>query len=231
MNTDLLDILRGADTPTVCNAVEVVQGKRGFAQFTRGTMISSAPGEPAVVGYAVTAKIAALRPPTEPADVIKNRRMLYYRAMHDAQKPSVAVIEDMDYPHCVGAYWGEINTTLHKGFGMSGALTNGVVRDLGDLPGGFPVIAGSIGPSHGFVHVVSVAEPVTIFGLEVRQGDLIHADRHGALVVPAGVVSGLAGAIARLRQTERLILDPALGGCFDFEAFERAWAEFEKART
>lgn len=231
MNTDLLEILRGADTPTVCNAIEVVQGKRGFAQFTRGTMISTAPGEPAVVGYAVTARIAAVRPSSEPVDVIRARRMAYYRAMHDAPKPSVAVVEDIDFPDCIGAYWGEINTTVHKGFGMSGALTNGVVRDLGDLPAGFPVVAGSIGPSHGFVHVISLGEPVSIFGLEVRQGDLVHADRHGALVIPSDVVSGLATAIDRLRKTEQLILDPARSRGFNFEAFELAWGEFEKART
>lgn len=50
--------------------------------------------------------------------MIRARRMAYYRAMHDAPKPSVAVIEDLDYPNCIGAYWGEINTTIHKGFGM-----------------------------------------------------------------------------------------------------------------
>jgi regulator of RNase E activity RraA len=231
MNAELLDILRGAHTPTVCNAIEVVQGKRGFSQFTRGTMISTAPGEPAVVGYAVTAKIAALRPASEPTDVIRARRIAYYRAMHDAPKPSVAVVEDMDFPNCIGAYWGEINTTVHKGFAMSGAVTNGVVRDLGDLPTGFPVIAGSIGPSHGFVHVVSIGEPVSIFGLEVRQGDLIHADRHGSLVVPRDVLAGLGGAIAKLRETEQLILNPARDDGFDFAAFETAWSEFEKART
>lgn len=231
MNTDLLDLLRGADTPTVCNAIEVVEGKRGFSRFTRGTMICTAPNEPPIVGYAVTAKIAAVSPPSEPADVIRARRMAYYRAMHDGPKPSVAVIEDTDYPDCIGAYWGEINTNVHKGFGMSGALTNGVVRDLGDLPSGFPVVAGSIGPSHGFVHVVSLGEPVTIFGLTVSQGDLVHADRHGALVVPRAVVGGLAAAIEKLRRTERLVLEPARAPGFDFTTFEKAWAEFEKART
>ena len=68
MNAELLDILSRVDTPTVCNAIEVVQGKRGFDRFTRGTMICTEPGR-AVVGYAVTAQIAALAPPTEPPDV------------------------------------------------------------------------------------------------------------------------------------------------------------------
>jgi len=230
MNAELLEILSRVDTPTVCNAIEVVQGKRGFDRFTRGTMICTEPGR-AVVGYAATAQIAALAPPTEPPDVIRARRMAYYKAMHDAPKPSIAVVEDLDFPNCIGAYWGEINTTIHKGFGMSGALTNGVVRDLGDLPHGFPVIAGSVGPSHGFVHVRSVGQAVRVMGLEVRQGDLIHADRHGALVVPPEVIGDLASTIGKLHATERLVLDPARRPDFDFAAFEAAWAAFEKART
>lgn len=230
MTPELLALLRRVDTPTVCNAIEVVQGKRGFSAFTRGTMLCSEPGQ-AVVGYAVTAQIAALAPPAEAPDVIRARRMAYYKAMHDAPKPSVAVVEDLDFPDCIGAYWGEVNATIHKGFGMSGALTNGVMRDLGDLPAGFPVIAGSVGPSHGFVHVRSLGQPVTVFGLRVAQGDLIHADRHGALVVPPEVVPHLAAGIERLLATERLVLDPARAPGFDFAAFEAAWGAFEKART
>lgn len=230
MTPDLLDLLRRIDTPTVCNAIEVVQGKRGFDAFTRGTMQCSDVSQP-VVGYAVTAQIAALAPPHEAPEVIRARRMAYYKAMHDAPKPSVAVIEDLDFPNCIGAYWGEVNTTIHKGFGMSGALTNGVMRDLGDLPAGFPVIAGSVGPSHGFVHVRSLGEPVTVFGLRVAQGDLIHADRHGAVVIPPSVLLDLHSGIEKLLATEKLILDPARSACFDFEAFEVAWSAFEKART
>ncbi|TVS01684.1 MAG: RraA family protein [Rhodobacteraceae bacterium] len=230
MTPDLLTLLQRVDTPTVCNAIEVVQGRRGFDAFTRGTMLCSELGR-SVVGYAVTAQIAALAPPSEPPAVIRTRRMAYYKAMHDAPKPSVAVIEDLDFPDCIGAYWGEVNTTIHKGFGMSGALTNGVMRDLGDLPEGFPVIAGSTGPSHGFVHVRSLGEPVTIFGLRVAQGDLIHADRHGALVIPPEVVPGLTGGIEKLLATEKLILDPARAPGFDFATFEQAWAAFEEARN
>lgn len=230
MDDNLLALLRRVDTPAVCNAIEVVQGRRGFSAFTRGTMVCTDPGR-AVVGYAVTAQIAAIAPPQEELDVIRARCMAYYRAMHDAPKPSVAVIEDLDYPNCIGVYWGEINTTVHKGFGMSGALTNGVVRDLADLPKGFPVIAGSIGPSHGFVHVRSVGQPVRVMGLDVRQGDLIHADRHGAVVVPPDAITALGKAIAKLQATERLIFDPARAPGFDFAAFERAWSAFEQART
>jgi regulator of RNase E activity RraA len=227
----LLALLRGCDTPTVCNAVETVQGRRGFQGFTRGTMVCSAPGEPAIVGFAVTARLRAGAPPMEDAATVRARRMDYYRAMAEAPRPAVAVVEDEDFPACTGAYWGEINATVHRALGLAGALTNGVMRDLGDLPPGFPIVAGSVGPSHAYVHVTAVGTPVTVFGLRVAPGDLVHADRHGAVVVPPAVIPHLAEGIARLRAAERVILDPARAAGFDFAAFEAAWAAFERART
>jgi len=231
MNDDLLTLLRKVDTPTVCNAIEVAQGGRGFDRFTKGTVLCSDPDAGALVGYARTARIAAVNPPTEPPDVIKARRMDYYRHMAEGPRPGVAVVEDLDGQNAVGAFWGEINTTVHKGFGLSGALTNGVMRDLGDLPPSFPVIAGSIGPSHGFVHVREIGTPVRVFGMVVKDGDLIHADRHGALVIPNADIPNLAAAIHTLLANEKLVLDPARVEGFDFDAFEKAWTEFEAART
>ena len=231
MTPSLLKLLQSVDTPTVCNAIEVAQGKRGFDAFTRGTMLCSAPDEPAIVGYARTAKIAAVNAPTEAPEVIKARRMAYYKHMADAPMPAVAVVEDTDFPDCIGAYWGEINTTVHKGFGLSGTLTNGVMRDLGDVPTGYPVIAGSIGPSHGFVHVQEIGTQIEIFGMTVTEGDLIHADRHGALVIPKDVIETLEASIEKLLSTETLILEPARSAGFDFEVFEEAWITFEKSRT
>ncbi len=231
MDDALLALLRRHDTPTINNAIEVVQGKRGYRGFTRGTPIASDPAAPPMVGYAVTAKIAGTAPPVEDPAVIRARRMDYYRAMAEGPRPAVAVIEDVDYPDCIGAYWGEVNAAIHKGFGLSGVLTNGVLRDLGDLPEGLPILAGSLGVSHGFVHVREIGTPVAVFGLSVAPGDLIHADRHGAVVIPADVVAGLAAGIDKLQQSERVVLDPARQADFDFAAFERAWAEFERIRT
>ncbi|MDC0738664.1 RraA family protein [Cognatishimia sp. SS12] len=231
MTPSLLALMRSVDTPTVCNAIEVAQGKRGFNQFTRGTMLSSAPEDGAIVGYARTAKIAAVNPPTEAPEVIKARRMAYYEHMASGPKPSVCVVEDVDYPDCIGAYWGEINVSIHKGFGIEGTLTNGVMRDLGDVPEGYPVIAGSVGPSHGFVHVKEIGTEVEIFGMRVKEGDLVHADRHGAIVIPPEVIPDLEAAIQKLMQTERIILDAATKDGFDIDAFRAAWSAFEAART
>ena len=227
---DLLALLRKVDTPTVCNAIEIAQGKRGFNRFTRGTMQHSRPGDPAIVGFARTAKIAGLAPPTEPAEVIRARRLEYFRSMAAGSGPTAAVVEDVDFPNCIAGWWGEVHVAVHKGLGLAGAVTNGVMRDLDVLDDGFPVLAGSIGPSHGYVHCVEIGTPVNIFGMRVAQGELIHADRHGALVIPPDVLSDLKSAIETVFAREEIVLGPAREPGFDIAKLEEAWAKFEAVR-
>lgn len=230
MDEALLERLRQVDTPTVCNAIERVQGSRDFDRYTRITMISSAPDAPAIVGYARTARVSARRP-EENAEALRNRRLEYYRYMAGGPRPGIVVIEDVDVPDVLGAWWGELNATIHRGFGFAGAVTNGVMRDLGDLPEGFVVIAGTVLPSHGFVHVLDVNTRVRVFGLDVSPGELIHADRHGAVVIPEGVIDGLADGIAGCLASERILLEPARREDFDLAAFEAAFANMERSRN
>lgn len=228
---DLLALLRSVDTPTVCNAIEVAEGRRGFNRFTRGTMLHSRPGDPAIVGFARTARISGLAPPTEPMDVIRARRLAYNRSMAGGAGPTAAVVEDVDYPNCIAGWWGEVNVAIHKGLGLAGAITNGVMRDLDVMDEGFPVLAGSIGPSHGYVHVVEIGTPVSVMGMRVAQGELVHADRHGALVVPTEVIPELKRAIETVIASEAIVLGPAREPGFDIEKLEEAWIRFEAART
>ncbi|WP_299201927.1 RraA family protein [uncultured Tateyamaria sp.] len=230
MDDALHELLKSVDTPTVCNAIEVAQGKRGFNAFTRGTMLASDP-DGVMVGYARTARIRALTPPTEASDVVQARRIAYYKYMSEGDRPAVCVVQDLDVPNAIGAYWGEVNTNIHKAFGLSGTLTDGLMRDLGDLADGYPVVAGSVGPSHGFVHVVDYDQPVQIHGLDIRPGDLVHADRHGAIVIPEDVVPKLAEAIATLVRSETIVFDAVKGNRIGFEEFEAVWTAFEAART
>ena len=227
---DLLTLLQQVDTPTVCNAIEVAQGKRGYEAYTKGTKQCSAPGQ-SMVGFARTGNFARRVTATDDPDVIRARRLDYFRNMAEGPRPAIAVLEDMDYPDCVSAWWGEVHTNVHKGLGLNGALTNGVMRDLGDLAEGFPVVAGSIGPSHAFVHVRELGTPVNVFGMTVNQGDLVHADRHGGLVLPPEVIPNLKAAIEKMWAGEQIILGPAKEPDFDLEKLLEAWRAFEKART
>ncbi len=54
---ELLEALLKADTPTACNALEIVMGGRSAQIFTKGPVIPIDPKLPAFVGYAVTARL------------------------------------------------------------------------------------------------------------------------------------------------------------------------------
>ena len=188
-------------------------------------------GMPAMVGRARTAKISGQKPPTESSEIIKERRLDYFRAMARGPGPTVAVVEDLDHPNCIAGWWGEVHVAVHKGLGLKGALTNGVMRDLDVIDDGFPILAGSIGPSHGFVHVRELKTEVTLNGMCVKEDELIHADRHGAIVIPEEVIPHLENAIATVIKNEKIILTPARDPNFNIEKLEAAWVEFEAART
>jgi regulator of RNase E activity RraA len=118
----------------------------------------------------------------------------------------------------------------HKGLGVAGSLTNGIVRDLGALDGGYQVIAGSIGPSHAFVHVTELDVPVTILGMAVRPNDLVHADRHGAAVIPAEHIEKMPAAIDAVLRKEVPILAAARAPGFSIEKLRAAWAEADAVK-
>ena len=228
---DLYRLLISIDTPTVCNAIEVVQGKRGFANFSKKTIQAAYPKAPPLVGYALTAKIKGKAKPTLSPEVVKEIRKNYYEYMSKGPRPGVCVIEDVDYPDEVGAFWGEVNTWIHKGFKLSGTVTNGVMRDLDSMASDYQVIANSIGPSHAFVHVTDVDVPVEVFGVTIKPNDFVHADRHGIVNIPREVIGNLEQGILTLLKNEKIILDVAKGKDFSYEKFVKAWEKFEKART
>lgn len=228
----LIERLRTHDTPTICNAIEVANGRRGFDGFTHRTMSWSGPPDHRIVGFARTARIAGRTPPDDPPEDVRASRMDYFRAMAAGARPGIAVIEDMDGEAAYGAWWGEIHAQIHRRvFNLEGAVTNGVMRDLGDMPRDFPVLAGAVGPSHGFVHVREFGTPVEVFGMTVREGDLIHVDRHGAVNIPADMIDGLGAALDRLLSSEAIILNPLKENTLDLEQFETLWSKFEQART
>lgn len=228
---DFIKSLTQYDTPTISNAIEVVQGGRGYERFTRGTPVHAMNGAKAMCGYARTAKLTGLKPPTESPEVIKARRLEYYKYMAAGDEPTVCVVEDLDVPNAVSAWWGEVHSAVHKGLGMSGALTNGVMRDLDELDEGFPIVAGSVGPSHMFVHVTEIDTPVTIFDLRINPGELVHADRHGAIIIPEDILPKLAEGIKTLLASEQIILGPAREPGFDIDKLQEAWKKFEEVRT
>ena len=120
------------------------------------------------------------------------------------------MIEDLDGEHAgYGAFWGEVQSNVHKALGCLGTVTNGSIRDIPMIPAGFQMLAGSIGPSHAYVHVVEFGGAVNVHGMAARSGDLVHADRHGAVVVPLDKISPMMAAADALTKREARIIAAA----------------------
>ena len=170
---DLIKITSKYDTPTMCNAMDVMLGTRSAIGFTRNSVVTAQTSTQPIVGFAKTAKIRASSPSLKSQREINDIRIKYYEYIVKDEKNPVVVIEDTDYPNCIGAFWGELNVAVHKGLKIKGTVTNGLLRDLGMLDSGYQVIAGGIGPSHAFVHLTELDTPVNILGMEIELS-LIH---------------------------------------------------------
>jgi regulator of RNase E activity RraA len=224
LTQELLAVLKSVDTPTVCNALELlVPERRGFG-FTTRPLVCTRPELGPIVGIARTATIRAAHPSDSDTDQAYARDA-YYAYIDGGPKPSVVVIQDLDDERGYGSFWGEVNSNIHKGLGCDAVITNGSVRDLPDIAEGFQMLADRIGPSHAFVHVVDYARPVTVAGMRVSDGDVIHADQHGAVVIPRQVCGEIRRAADLISRRERVIIAAAQQPGFDAEALRRAQRE------
>lgn len=222
--SELVRKLRSVDTPTICNALEIAMGGRTAQGFTYGSIVAAPQPLPAIVGFARTARIRASAPSQRSPQDVRRMRLDYYRyvAGGNAEVPIIVVMQDADERPGIGSFWGEVNSVVHEGLGVAGVLTNGSVRDLGDLSPSFPILAGSVGPSHAHVHVEDIGTPVTVFGLEVVHGDLIHADRHGAVLIALEYLDALPACIDLVQRKEAPLLAAARSGSFNLAMLEQA---------
>jgi len=210
-----LAALAAFDTPTVCNALERLDPATQASGYITGSFVCGFPAMKPVVGYARTATIRAARPSALSAADQRALQNDYYRYIDAGPKPSIVVIEDLDGDAAgSGAFWGEVQSAIHVGLGTLGLITNGSVRDLDQWAPGFQFLAGRIGPSHAYAKPVAFGGAVNVLGMRVKDGDLLHADRHGAVVVPVALAKGVADAARIVAEREAQILAVARGpGC------------------
>ena len=228
LTADDLAVLTQWDTPTICNALELTTPERQGHGFTVHPFVCLDPGLKPMVGYARTAKIRAAAPVHDGATGKESgARVPYYEYIAQGPGPTIVVMQDLDPSPGVGAFWGEVNTTVHKGLGALGVITNGSYRDVTDSAPGFQVLGGLVGPSHAFVHPVDFATPVNIHGMDVEHDDIIHADQHGAVVVPNDAVKKIPAAIDLISRREAEVLSAARADDFDIEKLKVVLAQIK----
>jgi len=213
------------DTPTICNGLEHLSSEYRVKSFTVEQMQCFDPSLPPIIGYARTAMIRSMTPPEGKPEDIREMRARYYETISAPPNPSISVIQDLDPTPGFGAFWGEVNTAIHKGLGCLGVVTNGSFRDIDACAPGFQLLGGKVAPSHAWVHLVAIECEVNIFGMAVKPNDIIHADRHGAVVVPEECVKDLPSAIDVLARREAVILEVARSPGFNVEILKKAMAD------
>jgi len=226
LTEDLRARLTRLDTPTVCNALEIVAPERRGYGYTVQPLVCPRPELPSMVGVARTAAIRAQHPSDRKGSEARAMQDAYYAYVDAGPKPAIMVIQDLDgASRGYGSWWGEVNTNIHKGMGCLGLVTDGSVRDLPDNAEGFQILADRVGPSHAFVHPVAYGQPVTVAGMQVNSGDLIHADQHGAVVIPWEVAGAVPDAAADIARREAVIISAAQEPGFNMDRLRKAWGD------
>jgi 4-hydroxy-4-methyl-2-oxoglutarate aldolase len=203
MPPSLGDLLRLArwNTPTIYNGWEQITSHDVAAsgwnpEETRDFMPQMGP----MVGRAITLVI-------EPSNASHKARASawddYRRHVALGDGPRIVVVEDLDRPRVAGSFWGEVNANVHRALGCVGTITDGGIRDLDEMTAaGFKALARRLCVGHAHVAPVRWGEPVTVFGRTIAPGQLVHADKHGFLAIPAEDEAGLFEAAAFMDENE-----------------------------
>lgn len=204
LTQEQLNELRQFDTPTVYNAIDSFHLRDAVSGFTKPGLVLRVTLEEPMVGYAVTAKVSAMHPsPTAADNLIK-----YYDTLLQIPAPTIAVIQDTD-TEPIGSFWGEVQATSHLALGCIGTITQGGVRDLNEAgPLGFYFFSTDVMVARGYTHVDAYDCPVEICGVTIRPGDLIHADKHGAVIIPHEIALQVADACRAAQHAELAVLEP-----------------------
>ena len=161
------------------------------------------------VGYAVTCTFG-MPDPNGPhytfMDVVD--------ALDESPKPSILVFQQDFPPEIVNKVGlsGENMTAAMKAVGCVGALSNGPSRDIDAIrPMKFQYMISGVSAGHGDYDVLAVNVPVSIAGMDVIPGDVVHMDENGACKFPAGKIDPILANVKALLREEAVRLDALRG--------------------
>jgi regulator of RNase E activity RraA len=192
-HSELLQLKRW-NTPTIYNGWEQITKHDPAADaFNIEECRDFMPQMGPMVGYAVTLVIE----PSNKAHktTLPNAWAEYRKYVGSVPGPKIVVVQDLDKPRVIGSFWGEVNSNAHRALGCVGTITDGAVRDLDEMNNaGFKGIARRLCVGHGHGMPVRWGIEVEVFGRKVQPGQLIHADKHGFMVIPEEDEAGLLDA-------------------------------------
>lgn len=195
LSDEQISALRRIDSPTISNAIETFNLRPRVAGYVGYDIRCMFPELPPTVGYAVTCTVDST---TEGRQGIGFQRL--YELLANAPKPAIVVMQDVGGDRLHSCHAGEVMSTQMKRLGAVGILTDGGLRDVKEVRvlGGFQYFCAGLVVSHGNPICVSVGDEVTISGMRVRMGDLLHGDINGMLAIPEACADKVAEAAYRI---------------------------------
>ena len=216
--TSWLEYLSTVDSPTLSNAIELLSirpRQEGFAPVELRCLF---PEFGRMIGYAVTAQVETVTK-TGPCEM--DRYIELYRAVERSPKPAVVVFQEIGGFGSFAAHAGEVMSTIFQRLGAVGLVSDCGVRDLPEVRSlGFHYFARGAVVSHANCRIVRVGVPVTVLGMPVSPGDLLHGDENGLLQVPPGHEGALPKAVNDVRTRERRLMDWVRSGEFSLDRFK-----------
>ena len=216
-----LDALRAIDSPTIANAIEHFKVRPRVAGYAGATLRCLIPGLGSMLGYAVTCRGDS----TTEGKERREHAALYSAILAVQPLPAVVVIgDDGDRARIdLSCHAGEMMATTMKRVGAIGLITNGGLRDIKEVTelGAFHYFGRGLVVAHGQPCIYDVGATVSICGMEVHAGDLLHGDENGVTVIPAEIAAQVADQALAVRQMEHKRLEEINGPDFHRQ-FERA---------
>ncbi len=210
LTAELVAAFSALDTCTIANAIETFDCRLRNEGFTDGSVRCMFDDLPPVIGHAVTARVRNSHPPSVGRQYYD--RTDWWQYILTVPPPRLLVVEDTDDRPGLGAFLGEVHANVLRALGCVGFATNGSVRDLGALHKlRFPCFAGHVAVSHAYVHLVEFGQPVTIGGLNVASGDILHGDRHGLVSIPPAILPKVPFVAQRILAAERRVIAACQG--------------------
>lgn len=223
LSTTDLKLLAQYDTPTIANVIELFDVRPRSAGYMDRRIRACFPEMPPIVGYASTATMRTAFARAEGTAYGSLDEQIARFA--DLPGPAIVVFQDLDDPP-VGATFGEVMCSSYQCFGALGIITNGPARDLDQVRRlGFVAFSDGAVCSHSYTHITSIHQPVCVGGIEVRPGDLLHADANGVCTIPETIAPEIAEAAAEFVAAEAVVLEFTRGGNRDVKAYSHARQE------
>ncbi|HEX9112151.1 MAG TPA: RraA family protein [Terriglobales bacterium] len=201
-----LEALRQFDTCMVANAIETFNVRLHNTGFTNASIRCIFKDAPPMVGYAATARLRSGEPP-----MVGNTfhdRADFWNSILQIPSPRILVLEDKDNPSGRGAFVGDMHAAILKALGCIGYVTNGAVRELAAVHAmGVQLFAGNVAVSHAYAHIFDIGAPISVGGMDVRTGDLLHGDSHGVLTIPTEIAGAIPAVAAEIQKEEQRVIN------------------------